>query len=349
VGDTKWFQLTGAAWLPDGSGIVLAAVDRKVSRLGQVWLVDYPSGKVRRVTNDLNNYLGVSVTSDGKTIATIQSNSSSNLISVTPFSGNVEKALTRGTQENAIAAPVALPEGGVMQVTVADGKSQVSEITPAGERKQMPIGEDTIISAVSMSRDGRVLLGTRLRDGAPHVVKMERDGSNMVELTHGSFENAVRVSPDGTWFLYRTGDATVMRMSTSGGAAKMIAPHTEGRPAISPDGTRVTVDVQEQHGDRASAFMLVVPANGGAPIARFPADGVSSYSFSPEGDALDYVLRTNGVDNVWRQALSGGAPKQLTALKEGAIGSFVWMADGKTLVLSRPQTVSDVVLISDFR
>ena len=349
IGDTKWFSLSGAAWLPDGSGIVLAAVDRSISRMGQVWLVDYPSGKVRRVTNDLNNYLGVSLTSDGKTIATIQSNFSSNLSAWTPSGGSTETPLTRGTQENSIAAPIALPEGGVMQVALVDGKSRISEISLSGERKQVPIGDETIISGLSMSRDGRVLLGTRLRDGAPHVVKMERDGSNIVELTHGSFENGVRVSPDGTWFIYRTGDGTVMRMNTSGGAARMIAPHSEGRPDISPDGARVVVSTLEQLGDRASAFLLVFPSTGGPSVGRFPLEGVSSYAFAPAGDALDFVKRTEGVDDLWRQPLSGGAPKQLTSFKEGQIASFVWLRDGKTLVLTRPQSVSAVVLISDFR
>ena len=129
----------------------------------------------------------------------------------------------------------------------------------------------------------------------------------------------------------------------------MIAPHSEGRPDISPDGARVVVSTLEQLGDRASAFLLVFPSTGGPSVGRFPLEGVSSYAFAPAGDALDFVKRTEGVDDLWRQPLSGGAPKQLTSFKEGQIASFVWLRDGKTLVLTRPQSVSDVVLISDFR
>jgi hypothetical protein len=35
--------------------------------------VSYPDGEVRRITNDLNYYLGVSLTADDKTLATVQS------------------------------------------------------------------------------------------------------------------------------------------------------------------------------------------------------------------------------------------------------------------------------------
>ena len=40
----------------------------------QVWLLPYPGGQARRITNDLNGYGGVSLglTADSNTIATIQ-------------------------------------------------------------------------------------------------------------------------------------------------------------------------------------------------------------------------------------------------------------------------------------
>lgn len=347
VGDTKWFQLSGAAWLPDNSGIVLAAVDRSVSRQGQVWLVDYPSGKVRRITNDLNNYIGVSLTSDGKSLATIQSNAYSTLSVVSD--GKSETPLTRGTQENAASSVIAMPEGTVMQVSIVDGRARISEIGLDGRRKDLQLGDDALITAISASSDGRTLLGVRLRDGVPHVVRMDRDGSNMVELTHGESENNVRISPDGSWFLYRTADNVVMRMPVGGGTAQQIATNVAGRPAISPDGKLVVVTRQEQEGGRALNYLVVYPATGGAPVGHFNIEGTTFVTFAPQGDAIDYVVPSGGVDNVWRQPLGGGPPKQLTSFKEGSIGSFAWLNEGKTLVLLRPATISDVVLISDYR
>ena len=38
----------------------------------QFWQVDYPDGAPHRITNDLNQYKGATVTSDSTTLATVQ-------------------------------------------------------------------------------------------------------------------------------------------------------------------------------------------------------------------------------------------------------------------------------------
>ena len=65
------------------------------------------------------------------------------------------------------------------------------------------------------------------------------------------------------------------------------------------------------------------------------------------GKALDYLL-TGGASNIWRQALAGGPPKQITNFKSDLIFSFDWSRDGKQLALARGATSSDVILISNF-
>ncbi len=54
------------AWLPDGSGLVAAGVNLKVSLQEQVYLITYPDGRLQPVTNDFQRYFGVSV-SGGET------------------------------------------------------------------------------------------------------------------------------------------------------------------------------------------------------------------------------------------------------------------------------------------
>src|SRR5262245_35303910 len=43
------------AWLPNGHGVLVAAVDPESGR-GQIWLVSYPDGRTSRFTNDFTNY-----------------------------------------------------------------------------------------------------------------------------------------------------------------------------------------------------------------------------------------------------------------------------------------------------
>jgi hypothetical protein len=54
-----------------GRNLLLVGGDSSTSSGSQLWRVSYPEGRVSRVTNDLNDYAGVSVTADGKALATV--------------------------------------------------------------------------------------------------------------------------------------------------------------------------------------------------------------------------------------------------------------------------------------
>ncbi|HKP86760.1 MAG TPA: protein kinase, partial [Blastocatellia bacterium] len=62
----KWFNAGHLAWLQDGSGLVVPASDTPSSPC-QIWHISYPGGEARRITNDLNSYNNVSLTSDSRT------------------------------------------------------------------------------------------------------------------------------------------------------------------------------------------------------------------------------------------------------------------------------------------
>ena len=71
--------------------------------------------------------------------------------------------------------------------------------------------------------------------------------------------------------------------------------------------------------------------------------------WAPGGEAIDCVLTRNGVSNIWRQNLAGGAPKQVTKFEWGQIFNFEWSRDGRQLALTRGRESSDVILIRNFR
>lgn len=345
IGNTSWWALTGAAWLPDGSGVVLAAVDRSIGLLGQVWLVDYPGGTARRITNDLNNYRGATVTADGKAIATIQSARYSSLWTAKAGENGSEQQLTKDSQE-AADVPAVLPDGTILFSSLVNGNSGVWEISPAGERKQLTPSSETA-TAPAVSRNGSVILISHLRDGKFHVARIERDGSGITDLTHGA-GRLPRVSPDGSWFVYAAEDGSVWRQSVAGGTPLKIASNNAAVPDISPDGTKILTAQQVQVGDRARSFFIIYPANGGEPVARIQRDGAGFVAFSPDGNSVDYVLTVDGVTNIWREPVAGGPPKQLTFFKDATIQAFAWTPEGK-LLITRSNSVDDVVMISDFR
>ena len=69
--------------------------------------------------------------------------------------------------------------------------------------------------------------------------------------------------------------------------------------------------------------------------------------FTPDGKAVAYPVRENGVDNVWIQPLDGSAGRQITKFDAEQILSFHWSPDGKSLGILRGHTDSDVVLLQE--
>ncbi len=55
------FGIARIEWLPDGSGLLLSAMVQS-SPFAQLWYISYPEGSARKIINDLNNYVGVSLT-----------------------------------------------------------------------------------------------------------------------------------------------------------------------------------------------------------------------------------------------------------------------------------------------
>ena len=88
LGTTDWGYVRRMSWMPDGSAVVFGSPISKPSLNAQLWMVSYPAGEARRITNDLNFYTGASVTSDGATLATVQLTLTGNLWSAGVGSGS---------------------------------------------------------------------------------------------------------------------------------------------------------------------------------------------------------------------------------------------------------------------
>jgi len=70
-------------------------------------------------------------------------------------------------------------------------------------------------------------------------------------------------------------------------------------------------------------------------------------SFTPDGKAIAYPIRENGVDNLWVQPLDGSVGRQITKFDSEQILNFRWSPDGRSICILRGYTNSDVVLIRE--
>jgi Tol biopolymer transport system component len=70
-------------------------------------------------------------------------------------------------------------------------------------------------------------------------------------------------------------------------------------------------------------------------------------SFTPDGKAVAYPIRENGVDNLWVQPLDGSPGRQITHFGSEQIFNVHWSPDGKSLGILRGHSEADVVLLRD--
>ena len=350
-----WFFMGQVAWLQDGSGLILDASEQSSASFdsSQIWYLSRQGGEVQRITNDLNNYSGVSLTADSSRLVTVQSETVSNIWLIPHGDANRAAQITYGvSKRDGKDGVVWTPDGKIIYVSKASGNDDIWMMNADGSGQNQLTSNSGINNNPAVSPDGRFIIFTSTRTGAPHIWRMDIDGANSKQLTSGSGENYAQCSPDGKWVVYTllAGKPTLWRVSTEGGAPSPISERSTSAPAVSPDG-KMIASIYWDEQPNSPARIAIMPFEGGEVVKIFdvPKSTWGNIRWTPDGHALAYVITARGVSNIWSQPLARGAPKQLTDFKTDQIFWFNWARDGKQIVCSRGVETNDVVLISNFR
>ncbi|MGI9166034.1 MAG: LpqB family beta-propeller domain-containing protein [Pyrinomonadaceae bacterium] len=355
LGSKSWQFVGQLSWFPDGSGLVMMAMDQRLST--QLWRLSYPVGEISRITNDLNIYDGVSLNADASSLVTVQMEAPTQHLWVTApgeETGRAKKIIsTRLTGEG----PSWTPDGRIVYTAMANDSFNLWVANPDGtEQKQLTTFTNPINVRPSVSPDGRHIVFVSDLAGPRNIWRVDIDGSNPVRLTGGELDTWPTCSPDGLWVVYTSnlsGKSYLWKVSIDGGApVQLTRAGVPDAPSISPDGKFVAyVDRDERAGSPAK--ILVIPFDGGDPVGTFDLPATANLEipvrWTPDGRALTYAGTRDGVSNVLSQPLEGGAPRRITDFKSDQIRMFDWSRDGKQLALWRGTTTRNVVLISDFR
>ena len=331
-------------WLPDSRGLV-ATANAQVPSF-QVWYVSYPQGQARRITNDLNNYGGLSLTGDASALVTVQNETTSHLWVVAPNDPGNAREISTGRLDGLNELAWAGTGSIYFEAPDSGGDTQIWHIDADGTGRRQ-ITTESLTGRPAPCGDDRHLVFNSYRAGTPHIWRSNLDGGNVRQLTNGEGEWFPACSPDGSWLTYGK-SLGVWRMPIDGGPAVRIWDRY-GRSWISPDGKLVLV--RESAG--AGSKVRVIPAGGGQPIRSFDPvselGGAGVVRWSADGTALLYVKTVGGVSNIWQRPINGGEPQQLTGFTSQRITAFAPSRDGKKLALARGTTSSDVVLIKDLK
>jgi eukaryotic-like serine/threonine-protein kinase len=347
-------------WQPDGRGLVVTYKNNTtpLARV-QIGLFSSTATQFRTITKDTNSYRTLTLSADGKALATVQQKVTRTLylLPARGFSGTAPNPASAQLRDAFIFNWAANGD-----LYFADGGNLV-RISRDGANKTTLLSDPVAVVAAAVACPGgpSVLLEWDGHSGSKiNLWRMSPDGSNLKQLTYGTADISAKCSADGKWAYYQdwAGGGRIMRVPINGGTPENVpgttVPHsifTQPGFGISSDGKYLSVLINRLETNVTDEKIALVSLDAGpSPPVRLldPDPRVSGNPrFAPDGSAIVYSVRENGVDNLWLHPLDGSRGRQITTFEADAIQNFQFSPDGKILGVFRAHTESDVVLLHD--
>jgi Tol biopolymer transport system component len=282
--------------LPDGNALVVPLTPPNEDRT-QLWVLSYPSGELRRLTNDLSDYgAQLDITRDGHMLVAKENRLVSHIWQLSEGDTASAREITKGGILDSAVSPG--PNG---KLLIRSGNGKMQLINADGTERTPFLPEASNLVSFSSCGDRYVVFD--YYKGKLQLWRADADGTNPIELTD-DVAGSTTCSPDGTWVLYSYGNA-LYRIGINGGPAKeLVRTQTLGGGTISPDGEWIAYDYQEWE-PIPRVNIEVIPAEGGSAKRRFtlPVDA-KGLRWSPDGKGVHYLLTRMGATNVWEQELA---------------------------------------------
>ena len=304
---------------------------------------------MERITNDLNNYNGVSVSADGNTIATVQSQLSSSVWLAPNASADAAIKLTSGTNEGGGGVAL-MPDGRVLYTLTGVGSIDLFIVNADGTNPRQLTSNVGLNGLPVASADGRFIVFVSNRTGAPHIWRMDSEGSNPKQITNGMAEFNPLVSPDSQWIVFQdVSDLRLWKIPIDGGQASRLTDKLASQATISPDGKLIACRYREEDLSPFTLGLISLATGQTIKTIDIPFNNNNNLEWTSDGRAVLYVDNQGGISNLWAQPIDGGPVKQFTQFKSDQIFTYDLSRDGKQLVLARGNVSDNVVLIVDVK
>jgi serine/threonine protein kinase len=365
LGSREWDYPRQMAWLPEGSAIVFPVQSGKMGVNAQLWQVSYPEGEPRRITNDLNFYVGATITADGSALATVQLSLVANLW-VTNFGGaaassaphQITSSVGRADGLGGIAWA---PDGRILYGYYSGGAIFLASIAPEGGNLSDLNGLKGLWPAVC--GDGRhFVFSTRSQSQAISVWRADMDGSNPKQLTTGALDVLPDCSADGKFVVYddAAGTPKIMKVGIDGGTPVKAIKEVLDSAVISPDDQSLAGFYNPDPSKPSKLAIAILQTGELGNIYDVPpevvrgGDGGHKLAWTKDGKNIIYAVLKDDVATLWSQPVGppGAAPAPPNRIQSFPPQIHIWAAaispDGKQLAYSSGRDVTDAVLISHF-
>ncbi len=351
-----WPFAARVQWLTDMSGLLVVAGD--APGLAQQWILSYPDGKKRRITNDLSIYRAIGLTADGRKLATIGGEGLVN-VWVAP-EGDAERAIRLPTGNVGFYSSSGsnicwTPDNRIVYTSNEGGSTDIWIANSDGsERKQLTTQGGT---SPVVDLQGRYVVFVSAGETGRTIWRMNANGSNLTRLSNGPSDAYPSITPDGKWVLFISTEGpkpTLWKVSIDGGTAVQVMDQGAIFAAVSPDGKLLAYTHTDSPDPYAPPNKIsVVNFSDNSPVAQFEFINGGTVptliQWNRDGKSILYSVNKNTVSNVWSQPLAGGPATQVTFFKDSLMTGFAWSNDGKLFASTRGTLRRDAVLITDLR
>ncbi len=340
----RWNGVGDLEWFPDGRSFVMAAAEYGPNSV-QLWQITYPGDQRRKLTNDLNNYVSLSLSADAKSLAAVQAETVANLWVAPVANLSAAVQLTRGPNRgDGLGGIDWTPDGRVVYGSSASGRPQIWISKDDGSEVRELTTEADPAFAPSVTPDGRYIAFQRFSAGRIQIWRMKADGTEQTRITTGALDLSPVAAPDG-FIYYNTpsaGAPRTFKVPIEGGSPVSLGDHYFRPTDISKDGTQllgVGWDTQERR-----SSLAIMPVAGGPPhLVREVRAFVGGWG--PDGRSITYPLPDKGNTRLLSYSPATGRTETIGTVAGNLFGAS-WAPDGKRLAMARGETTSDVVLIT---
>jgi serine/threonine protein kinase len=331
-----------AAWLDPSSLLLDAALNGTTS---QFWKLSYPAGKLDRLTNDLSNYEGISLTADRDVLATARRDANAGIWVTDASGGNAEEVIAPNPF---LELSVSWAGDRLVLLKILTGLPSVAIADPNARS-----GETIVVTGnyPTGTSGGKAIVYAVLDPERAGLWKVDVDGRQPMRLAEGSAIYPV-VTPDDRWVVFlsiRSGVLSPWIVSIDGGEpSEIINEHVVPELSVSRDG-RMLLFRRAEAGTLGgtTAVICALPRCAKPKTVTIPHH-FTGIRWTPDESGIAYLDAT--MSNIWIQPLDGSAPRQLTHFKDNRRTiSFAWSPDGSRLAVNRFMMATDVVLFKGLK
>ena len=331
TGEKKTFKKTdmfvgSPVWLPDQSGILVVASGRESNfNRSQIGIISYPEGVYRPITNDTNDYPEISLSADGKTIATVQSQYVGY-----PANRAVRYRWRRQASDHQRRPPTTTfnwtPDGKLL----VEQENGIYQMNADGSNRAPLLHDDfPAFGPISCDHGRYVMFASASRGGGNsiNIWRMDAAGGNLKQITTGTDDEPAMCSPDGKWLVYASFDSgkfLAKKVSVDGGPSTQLSEAllTCGCVNISPDGKDIAFQTQPTTGGaiiiKILDFETLQPVKV---IERDPRAG-GEIRYTLDGKTIGYPIRENGLYALWVSPVDGSPGHRVTEFEPDRIVDF---------------------------